>query len=243
VTAPRAAIVGVLLVVMAAAALFATRVVLARAAGTPRPVPAAGARGSALTSATSSRTPFGRPGPATAQNGTPAKVGATATAGTVTVHVVGQVRQPGVVTLATGSRVVDAVAKAGGALRTADLPALNLARVLVDGEQIRVTRPGESPVIGAPAGAAGGGGGADGGAGAAGSGGESAGSSAPGAPLNLNQATAAQLEELPGVGPVLAQRIVDWRTAHGRFATVDELGEVSGIGDKIFDELRTRVTV
>ena len=61
--------------------------------------------------------------------------------------------------------------------------------------------------------------------------------------MNLNSATAAQLEELPGVGPVLAQRIVDWRTEHGRFASVDELGEVSGIGEKIFAALQPKVTV
>ena len=70
-----------------------------------------------------------------------------------------------------------------------------------------------------------------------------AGAGAAGSLLNLNTATAAQFEELPGVGPVLAQRIVDWRTEHGRFTSVDELGEVSGIGEKIFAQLQSRVTV
>ncbi|WP_460968762.1 ComEA family DNA-binding protein, partial [Pedococcus soli] len=79
-----------------------------------------------------------------------------------------------------------------------------------------------------------GGGATGGGTGAAG---------APGAKVDLNRATAAELEELPGVGPVLAQRILDWRTEHGRFASVDELGEVSGIGEKIFAQLQPRVTV
>jgi competence protein ComEA len=126
--------------------------------------------------------------------------------------------------------VGDALAKAGGALPGADLSALNLARPLVDGEQVRVPKPGEA----APPVAQG----LDGGAPGGGPGG--AGSSAP---VNLNTANATVLEELPGVGPVLAQRIVDWRTEHGRFASVDELAEVSGIGEKMFAQLQGKVTV
>jgi len=169
----------------------------------------------------------------------------------VTVHVVGQVKRPGVFTMPAGSRVADVVAKAG-VRKGADLAAINLARPLVDGEQIHVPRPGE--VL---AGAAGGGAGAGsgpagsgaGGAGASGSGGSGAGVGAAGSAsggagrVNLNTASAAELEELPGVGPVLAQRIIDWRTEHGRFASVDELGEVSGIGEKIFAALQPKVTV
>jgi competence protein ComEA len=148
----------------------------------------------------------------------------------VTVHVVGEVQRPGVVELPTGSRVGDAVARAGGALRGGDLGAVNLARVLVDGEQIRVPKPGESvPAAGASGGTSGGDGG-------------SASSTSDGL-VNLNTATTAQLEELPGVGPVLAQRIVDWRTEHGRFTSVDELAEVSGIGEKMFAQLQPKVTV
>jgi competence protein ComEA len=155
--------------------------------------------------------------------------------GTVVVHVVGQVARPGVVTLPAGSRVRDAVAAAGGASRGADLAALNLARPLVDGEQVHVPRPGEAPAaVGGPGGSAAGGAGgaASAGPGAAGTG-----------PVNLNTATTAVLEELPGVGPVLAQRIVDWRTAHGRFTSVGELAEVSGIGEKMFTQLQDKVTV
>ncbi len=152
----------------------------------------------------------------------------------VVVHVVGQVRRPGVVTLATGARVADAVAAAGGPTRRARLAAVNLARVLVDGEQVRVPRPGQH-LPGTPAGAP---------AGVAGAGG----STAPGpgggaAPVDLNTADDAALEALPGVGPVLAQRILAWRTEHGRFTDVEELGEVSGIGEKTLAELRALVTV
>ena len=148
------------------------------------------------------------------------------------VHVVGQVRRPGVVVLAVGARVRDAVTKAGGARSDADLGALNLARPLVDGEQLRVPRPGEAP---APTDAASGGSGA-GGTGSNGVGGT-------GGAVNLNTANQAVLEELPGVGPVLAQRIIDWRNEHGRFTSVDELAEVSGIGEKMFAQLQGKVTV
>ena len=153
------------------------------------------------------------------------------------MHVVGQVARPGVFTMPAGSRVRDAVAKAG-ASKGADLAAINLARPLVDGEQVHVPKPGE--VLSAGGGGAGsamgsGTGGASGGSGSGGAGGVG--------PVNLNSATAAQLEELPGVGPVLAQRIIDWRTEHGRFASVDELGEVSGIGEKIFAALQPKVAV
>jgi competence protein ComEA len=141
------------------------------------------------------------------------------------VHVAGQVAQPGIVRLAPGSRVVDAVEAAGGALAEADLAAVNLARPVVDGEQVYVPRPGEAAP--AASGAATAAGPADGG----------------GGPVDLNAADTAALDTLPGVGPVLAERIVAWRTEHGRFTTVDELGEVSGIGEKLLGQLRDRVTV
>lgn len=226
-TAPRAAAAGLLLVVLVASLVFGARVALARAASEPRPVAPAPAQTGVLTRGSStfatSATSAGGGGPPT-------------TGTTVTVHVVGQVAHPGIVRLPSGSRVGDAVARAGGALKGADLAAINLARVLVDGEQVRVPKPGE--VVVAPAGPGGGGTGSSGGGGGAGnSPGGAAGA------VNLNQATAAQLEDLPGVGPVLAQRIVDWRTEHGRFTTVDELNEVSGIGEKIFAELKPKVTV
>ena len=131
----------------------------------------------------------------------------------------------------------------------ADLAAINLARPLVDGEQIHVPMPGEALAGGAggpgSAGTGVAGTGVSGtvGAGTGGAGAAGGGAGASGGRVDLNSATAAQLEELPGVGPVLAQRIIAWRTEHGRFASVDELGEVSGIGEKIFAELQSRVTV
>lgn len=139
---------------------------------------------------------------------------------TVVVHVVGQVQQPGVVTLPDGSRVADAVDAAGGAGPEADMSAVNLARVLVDGEQVVVPRPGEviTPVSGAGAGTGGG-------------------------LLNLNVADVGALDGLPGIGPVLAQRIVDWRTEHERFSAVEELTEVSGIGPALLEGVRDLVTV
>ena len=144
-----------------------------------------------------------------------------------------EVLRPGVLTMPAGSRVSDAVTKAGVG-KGADLAAINLARPLVDGEQIHVPKPGE--VVAAP----------DAGASAGSSSAAGGGASGPGGgagPVNLNTATAAQLEDLPGVGPVLAQRIIDWRSEHGRFTSVDELGEVSGIGEKIFAALQPKVAV
>jgi competence protein ComEA len=145
----------------------------------------------------------------------------------VRVHVVGQVRHPGVVTLPSGARVEDALRAAGGATAKADLVRVNLARPVVDGEQIVVPKPGE-PVTGAAA---------VGGAPAWTGSGVSTG------PVDLNTAGLAELDALPGVGPVLAQRILDWRTQNGRFSTVDELGEVSGIGEKVLANLRPLVRV
>ncbi|MGO4599651.1 helix-hairpin-helix domain-containing protein [Terrabacter sp. 2RAF25] len=150
------------------------------------------------------------------------------------VDVVGQVLRPGLVRLRAGSRVADAIRLAGGARAGADVAALNLARVVVDGEQIRVPRPGEASAAPGPG---------PGGAGGSASGSGAGPGTASGAPVSLNSADAGALDSLPGVGPVLAQRIIDWRTEHGRFTSVDELGEVSGIGDKLLERLRPRVTL
>lgn len=150
--------------------------------------------------------------------------------GTVVVHVVGQVVSPGIVQLPAGSRVDDAIRAAGGATTRADLAALNLARVVLDGEQVVVPAPGDAPSGQGRAGPAG----RTTATGAAGSG--------P-ATLDLNDADAAALDALPGIGPVLAGRIVDWRTANGPLASVDQLGEVDGIGPTLLAKLRPLVRV
>lgn len=155
--------------------------------------------------------------------------GATASAGPeIVVDVSGKVRHPGIHRLPAGSRVADALRAAGGVRPGTDLGGLNRARFLVDGEQVVVGGP--APATGPAATGTAAGGAA--GAGAAGP---------PAAPVSLNTATAEQLETLPGVGPVLAQHIIDYRTQHGGFRSVDELRQVSGIGDRRFADLRSLV--
>jgi competence protein ComEA len=159
---------------------------------------------------------------------------ATGSAGVV-VHVAGAVHHPGLVTLPAGSRVADAVAAAGGATRKAQLASVNLARLLVDGEQLIVLRRSQVAAGGAVAAPA---------PGAPGPGGSAGGATGPASgPVDLNTATLEALDGLPGIGPVLAQRILDWRSEHGRFGSVDELSEVSGIGEKTLADLRPEVTV
>ncbi|MBZ5735881.1 ComEA family DNA-binding protein [Nocardioides sp. TRM66260-LWL] len=163
----------------------------------------------------------------------PSGAGAATPAGTVTVDVAGRVRRPGIAVLPAGSRVVDAVEAAGGPRAGVDLSPINLARVLVDGEQIVVGPPpkGAGPAAGAA------------GAGApAGSGASGPGASAAGV-VNLNTATAQQLEVLPRVGPVMAQAIVAWREQHGGFTAIDELLEVDGIGDATLAQIAPLVTL
>ena len=144
------------------------------------------------------------------------------TSATVVVSVVGSVARPGLVTLPTGSRVADAVGAAGGLVPPADAASVNLAAVVTDGQQIVVGAPGAAGAGGAP-GAAGG-------------------TPGRGGKLNLNTATAAELDALPGVGPVLAQRIVDHRD-QGPFTSVDQLDDVPGIGPARAAELAELVTV
>lgn len=150
----------------------------------------------------------------------------------IRVHVWGSVRSPGVVTLHADARVADAITAAGGLLPDADPAQLNLAQPLVDGAQIAIgqrdhplgeVRPPHS-VVDVSA---------------------SDGASAPGpeTPVNLNTADEAALDALPGVGPVIAGKILEWRTAHQRFTSVDELQEVSGIGPKVFEQLKPLVRV
>ena len=145
----------------------------------------------------------------------PSAGGADAAVGQVVVDVVGAVRRPGVYRLAHGDRVEDAVARAGGLTRRADPAAVNLAAPIADGEQILVASRG-------PAGA---------GAAAA------AGGGAPGAPVSLSSATAEQLDALPGVGPVTAQKIIEYRQQHGAFTSVDELDAIPGIGPSRLHDL------
>ncbi|MCX6408720.1 MAG: helix-hairpin-helix domain-containing protein [Propionibacteriales bacterium] len=152
----------------------------------------------------------------------PAHEGGTGADGRVVVDVAGQVRRPGIVTLPAGSRVHEAIERAGGIKGALEQPTLNLARVLVDGEQILV---GVDPPAAAATGS-----------GAAGAGG-------PGVAVNLNTATLEELDALPGVGPVTAQAILDWRTENGRFTSVDDLLDVAGIGEKTLEDLRDRVSV
>jgi competence protein ComEA len=133
------------------------------------------------------------------------------------VHVVGAVRRPGLFTLPESARVADALARAGGPTRRADLSAVNLAAPLADGQQVLV------PVRLAPGSA-------------------SPGAPAPGAKVSLAIATVEQLDELPGIGPVTAQKIVDWRTAHGPFRSVEDLDDVPGIGPARVEQLRDLVT-
>ncbi|MFH9014160.1 helix-hairpin-helix domain-containing protein [Streptomyces sp. NPDC017943] len=163
-----------------------------------------------------------------------AKAGAGA--GEIVVDVGGKVREPGIHRLPAGSRVADALRAAGGVKPGTDTGGLNRARFLVDGEQVLVGAPGSGAGGAPPGGIAG----AAGAAGAAPPGGAANGS-APTAPVSLNTATLDQLDTLPGVGPVLAQHIVDYRTRHGGFRSVDELREVNGIGDRRFADLRALV--
>ena len=142
----------------------------------------------------------------------------------IVVHVVGAVMTPGLYRLDEGSRVADALSLAGGATPKASLAGVNLAAPLVDGTQVVVPRRGEA----APAGS----GGASGSSGVPGS---------PGGPIHLNTATAEELETIPGVGPVTAQRIIDFREQNGPFRSVDELDAVSGIGPKRLAQMRELV--
>lgn len=131
----------------------------------------------------------------------------------VVVHVLGAVREPGLFTLPAGSRVADAVEAAGGARNEKAMASVNLARILIDGEQVLLdtsANGGTSGMVESNL-------------------------------ISLNQADATALETLPGVGPVIAQRIVSWRTTNGPFRSIDELGEVAGIGDAILSQVRPLV--
>jgi competence protein ComEA len=173
--------------------------------------------------------PVDASGPAAAA---PGAASPTPTAAAVFVHVTGKVRRPGVVELSAGSRVIDAVEKAGGARPGVRLGTLNLARPVVDGEQIAVGVPVPAAAAPVPVGAV---------PTSPPISGTTTG--APGSLVNINTADQLELEELPGVGPVTATAIIEWRTEHGGYSTVDELLEVSGIGEVTLAELRDLVTI
>lgn len=165
--------------------------------------------------------------PAVSDDGGAASVGAPTGQDTVVVHVAGAVARPGVVEVAADARVVDVLMAAGGTVLDADVSDLNLARVVTDGERLDVPRLGDATV--GPRSAADG---ADGG-----------GALRPDGTLDLNRATAEDFEGLPGIGPVLAERIVAWRDANGSFREVGQLREVAGIGEKTFQQLAPLVGV
>ena len=227
--APRAAVVaGSVLLVLAV--VLALRAVLTSTAAGGESAPAAAGTTAAARPSAAVSTAGPRAGTATAPGGP------SAGAGSVVVHVTGAVIRPGVVTLGEGSRVNDAIGAAGGVSPDADTQQLNLARVLTDGEQIRVPRIGEVLPDPAPQ---------PGAAVTPGTG------TAPGKPgagsasgtVNINTASASDLEKLPGIGPALAQRIVEYRDSHGPFASVDALTDVPGIGKAKLEALREQATV
>ncbi len=153
----------------------------------------------------------------------------TATLASIIVDMRGAVTKPGVYTLAAGSRVQDALAQAGDALANAETRNLNLARKLNDGEQIYVPTVGEASATPPPANT-----------------GKSASVSASKTPLgtiNINTATLDDLDSLPGIGPAIAQRIIDYRNQNGAFKKIEDLKQIRGIGDALFDQIKGMVTV
>ena len=185
---------------------------MSTSAAVPRPTPVLAAPSPLVTVA----------GPAGA-GPEPAADAAASPGSVVVIDVAGKVRHPGIATLPVGARVVDAIRAAGGARRGANLHGLNLARLLVDGEQVVVGVPPPGGVA-APAASA-------------------PGAAAPAALVPLNTATQQQLETLPGIGPVTAQAILAWRADNGAFSAVDELLEVSGIGDATLAQIAPFVTL
>jgi competence protein ComEA len=175
---------------------------------------------------TSARTTTAPAAGSSAANG--GSSGATKTSARVTVHVAGAVAKPGVYDLAGGARVIDAIEAAGGGAPDADLNRLNLAAKVADGQRVLVQRVGEAaPAASASAGGSGSGGG----------------SADPSGLVNLNSATQAELEALPGIGPSLAGSIITERERRGGFRSVNELRDVRGIGEKRFADLKDKVTI
>lgn len=151
------------------------------------------------------------------------------------VHVLGAVKSPGVYELGPDARLVDAIAAAGGLSEDADVAQINLARPAIDGEQIYVPKVGEIPPVAASVSPEPGANGGDGGPSGAGPGGSGL--------VNINFAAVSELETLPRIGPSMAQRIIDYRESNGGFSSVEELKEVSGIGEATFEQLKPLVTI
>ena len=226
--APRAAIgLGAVLVLLGVVLIL--RIVLTASDGSGATVAEARADGSPGPAGTAAAADLAPADPASMGTGTN-----TAPPAQIVVHVAGAVASPGVVVLPTGARIADAIDAAGGVIPEADTDQLNLARILSDGEQVRVPVIGEDASTWAdsttpaspspnPAGGAGGRG--------------------TGTGVNINTASAAELENLPGIGPALAQRIIDYRDQHGPFSSVDALTEVPGIGQAKLEALRAEATV
>ncbi|PWJ54006.1 competence protein ComEA [Quadrisphaera granulorum] len=229
--APPAA-AGAVLLVAAVVVLLVLSAASAGRASVPTPTP--GVAVPTRTLQPSSPPSSSSPGPPSSSSSVPGSAVSSggAAGGEVVVDVVGEVERPGLVRLPAGSRADDAVRAAGGARPGADLRRVNLARLLVDGEQLVVPAPGEELTTFAPGAAS-----------------VPATSAAAGAsrtasgPVDLNHATLAELDGLPGIGPVLAQRVLDWRAAHGRFTSVEELSEVPGFGPATLARLTPLVTV
>jgi competence protein ComEA len=214
----RGELVGLIVVVVALLAgvgLWYTR-------SLPRPIDVATTAGSVAPAVSAGSSPPVVAAVAPASGSASASASASPSA-TLIVDVAGAVRRPGVFEFAPGDRVIDAVERAGGALEKADLTLLNLAAPLTDGQQILVPKKGAPAPIGAVPGAVPG--------------------STGGALVNINTADEPTLETLNGVGPVLAAAIIQYRTEHGPFASIDQLDEVSGIGPATLEDLRSQVTV
>ncbi|MFG1905334.1 helix-hairpin-helix domain-containing protein [Kribbella sp. NPDC048928] len=207
------------LVLLALLAIGLTWAIWTFAHARPTPIP------EAQPTTTTTGSPVAQPTSRPSSPQTP-RPGAKAVPEVVVVYVAGKVRRPGLVRAPTGSRVADVLTLAGGALHGVDLTTLNLARLVTDGEQIIVGQPAQ-PAPTKPPGATT----------------SAPHPTAPNAPVNLNTATLDQLDTLPGVGPVLAQRILDFRTQNGPFTTVDQLQEVPGVGPKKFDSLKPHVSI
>ena len=150
------------------------------------------------------------------------------TLGDIFVHIAGEVRHPGVYVVPVGSRLFEAIALAGGFTAKSDQSSVNLVRPIVDGEQVlvleRVSGAANSSSVGV-------------------TGVRSPGASGLTQKVNLNQASLSQLDALPGIGPAIAQRIIDWRTANGPFRSIADLNKVSGIGEKLISGLRDSVII